>query len=417
MRNWKLFAGSMVSLGALIAACGGDDEDNGTGGGGEAGTATAGQAGEAGTGGTTAGQAGEAGTAGTGGSTAGAATGGAAGAGGAPAEDPLVERGRYLVNHVAACIDCHSPMGPMGPDPDHLLEGNPAFADLVPDDDEMGLVPTPNLTPDNDTGLGEWTDEEIKNAFLNGEKNDGTALFPIMPYFVFHNMSDDDADAIVAYLRSLEPVDNPIPDRQELPFPFEDPAEPVPADMIPDTTLADDDPDYESAQNGRYLAGMIGVCMECHTADAEQGSPVPIDVDNLFAGGKVFAAAEFGLPTPPFPEEIYSRNLTPDPTGIQGWTPEEVAGVLREGIDEEGDGICPPMPVGPMGAFGGLTEQDALDIGTFLTTIEPIETDDYPECVPPPPMAEGGAGGAGGAPEGGAGGAPEGGAGGAGGAP
>jgi len=118
---------------------------------------------------------------------------------------------------------------------------------------KKGLLPTPNLTPDKTTGLGDWTDKQIKNAFQNGLDSDDKPLFSVMPYYVFHNMSDADADSIVMYLRSIPAVKNEIPERQDLGFPVMQ-AQPVPADMLPDTTLEPSDANYDSAQNGRYLA-------------------------------------------------------------------------------------------------------------------------------------------------------------------
>ncbi len=306
----------------------------------------------------------------------------------APADagvDPAVERGEYIVAAVAACGDCHTPRNKDGSfDTTRLLAGNPAFADILPDVEDMGLVPTKNLTPDAKTGLGDWTDEEIKNAFLNGIDDEGNDLFAIMPYYVLHNMSDEDADAIVAYLRSIPAVEQAIPEREELGFPVVA-ADPVPAENIPDTTLEASDPDYEAAVQGKYLAGSIGVCMECHTAATKPGTPVPIDIEALFAGGRVFVSEELGLPVPPFPDEIISRNVTPDKTGIQGFTAEQVRTVLKQGTDDDGEGICPPMPVGPMGAFGNLTDEDALAIGVYLTTIAPVDNMIATDCTPPPP--------------------------------
>ena len=94
-------------------------------------------------------------------------------------------------------------------------------------------------------------------------------------------------------------------------------------------------------------------------------------------------AALFGLPVPPFPDVIYTRNLTPDETGIAGWTAAMVQTALQDGLDNEGNGLCPPMPAGPMGAFGNMTDQDAIDIGNYLTTIAPVANDIPGECVPP----------------------------------
>ena len=298
-----------------------------------------------------------------------------------PDVDPaVVARGSYIVNHVAACIDCHTPRTVTGElDLTKLLSGAP-FADLDPVNDAVGLIWAPNLTPDS-TGLKNWTDAEIKHAFQDGVDESGDALFPVMPYFVFHNMTAGDADAVAAYLRSIPPVHNPVPERQPLGFPFTQAALPIPEAAIPHTTLAANDPHYGNAERGRYLAGLAGVCIECHTPPA--AGPVPLKVDSLFAGGRGFGAAELGLPSPPFPATIWSANITPDSTGIRGVIPEQILTALFTGLAPSGDRICPPMPVGPTGAFGGLTAQDALDIGWYVTTIPPL-VHSVPHCEPMP---------------------------------
>jgi uncharacterized membrane protein YgcG len=231
-------------------------------------------------------------------------------------------------------------------------------------------------------------------------------------------MSDSDADSIVMYLRSIPAVKNEIPERQDLGFPVLQ-AKPVPAAMLPNTTLKASDPKYASAQNGKYLAANIGVCMECHTEHDPLGA-VPLKLDKLFQGNEAFTRAQLGLP-PVFPDTIYSANITPGKNGIQGWTVDNVVKVLKEGVDDEGRPLCPPMPVGPKGAFGGLTDSDAHDIGVYLTTLAPADTDPIDFCVAPGFPGAGGMSSSGGASSGGAssGGASSGGAssGGAGGAP
>ena len=118
---------------------------------------------------------------------------------------------------------------------------------------------------------------------------------------------------------------------------------------------------------GMYLAANFGVCMECHTGRNEMGG---ILVDELFAGGNSFGRDELGLP-PVFPEQIYSPNLTPHETGIAGWTVDQIAAAIKKGIDKDKKPLCPPMPSGPMGAFGKLTDADARDIGHYLLSIPP----------------------------------------------
>jgi mono/diheme cytochrome c family protein len=299
----------------------------------------------------------------------------------------LVARGFYLVNYVAACVDCHTPRDEKGAlDTTKHLAGSPVpFADVVPDDagDDggRGAIYARNITPDMDTGIGKWTDEQIKKAILDGVDDEGKPIFPIMPYYVFHTMTDDDANAIVAYLRSITPIKNAIPERQDVPG-FTAAAMPVPVSAIPSSSIAMGQPHYEEAQHGRYLAGLVGACMECHTQ--HRLAAVPLDTAKLFAGNEVFSLpAPFG--------DVHSSNITPDPNGIKGWTPENVRDLLKLGTDKDGKRICPPMPAGPMQAFGGLTDDDALAIGYYLTTIPAIDNGTIPHCTPPvPPPVDGG---------------------------
>lgn len=301
----------------------------------------------------------------------------------------LIERGRYLAWHVSGCVGCHTPRNPDGSlDETVLLGGVPVFLDLVPGDDSMGAVPSPNISS-SPSGLGSWSDDEIEAAITAGRRIDGSAILAVMPYWLYQNMAAEDLDAIVAYLRSVEPVDQVVGDRQPLGFPVVA-AAPVPEAMIPQTTLDPSDVDYERAQRGRYLATMAGRCIECHTQPA--AGPIPIDLTMAFAGSREFTAAELLLPSPPFPTSIYSANITPDATGVQGWSAAAVRTTLKLGIDIDGQGICPPMPVGPMGDFGGLTDEDALAIGTYVTTLPPIANDRPADCVAPelPPPGDGG---------------------------
>jgi mono/diheme cytochrome c family protein len=290
----------------------------------------------------------------------------------------LVARGAYLVNHVGACGDCHTPRLQTGePDTTRFLAGTPNLFQVpgLGPDGGIGIVGTKNLTPDTATGLGSWTDAQIKNAFLNGVDKDNKALFPIMPYFVLHNMTDSDADAIVAYLRSIPAVSQTIPPRN---FDFAQPAMPVPASALPNPTLQSTDADYASAMRGKYLAANIGVCMECHTQHVN--GPVPLDVNKLFAGGDDFPSAALGLPVPPFPAVIFSENITPSASGLAGWAPSNVVDALKSGIDKSGVHLCPPMPAGPAGAFGGLTDGDALDLANYVTHLPPIDNTVSPIC-------------------------------------
>jgi len=295
--------------------------------------------------------------------------------------DPVV-KGEYIVRAQLGCDGCHTPRLPTGePDPDLYMAGAITFLDLDPDDPEVGNVPAPNLTNDT-TGLADWTDEEIKDAMLNGIGRDGQPLVPIMSYYIMHNMLPDDADAIVAYLRTVEPIDNDIPPRQPLPFAMPGPAQPVPVSAIPESTLPSSDARYESARRGRYIAGLLGSCMDCHTP-FKTGQPIPLDLNKLFAGGREFKAT-ITIGAPDVPTVVYSANITPDATGIQGWTAEQVVTLLYTGVDNQGHTTCAPMSYasGPIGPYSHLTDQDVHDIANYITTLPPNQNTVTQQCSP-----------------------------------
>lgn len=293
-----------------------------------------------------------------------------------------VARGEYLVMNLLACTDCHTPRRGDGmPDAARLLAGNAAFG-MAPIGPDGGMVPigAANLTPDPTTGLGSWTDTQIKQAFLDGIKKDGKPLISLMPYYAFHNMSAGDADAIVAFLRSIPAVSNDIPVHPDLLAP----ALPIDAASIPNTTLPPADPNYASAVRGRYLAAQTGACIECHTKHTGLNvgaSPGPaLDTAKYFAGGQVYRRDQFDLP-PALPAQIVSANITPDPiTGIFGLAPSAIVNILLRGVAPGGLEICPPMPVGPVGPYGGLTNEDAIDIANYVLSLPPISNDTGPLC-------------------------------------
>jgi cytochrome c553 len=334
-----------------------------------------------------AGAGGEAGGAAGGAAGAAGSAGGAGGAAGGVVLTTKQMRGEYLVDHVNACGDCHTPQGQNGPIPGMYLAGNPTFI-TMPNGDAL---PTRNLTNDP-TGLMNRTDDEIKNMFLNGLRPTATGsepLNPVMPYYVFHNMDADDADAIVAYLRTVPGVNNTIP-RRAASFDVSSPAPPLDVTKLPSPPA--DYPNLASAQRGQYLAARGGICVECHTKHLAPGSPTVLDETAFFEGGEDFSSL-FATTLMIHP---VSKNLTSDvATGLGNWSVSDIVTALKQGKAKDGTGICPPMPVGPNGAFGGLHDDDANDIANYIHSLPPKSNMIVDMCVWPPGSA-GGAGGGGG---------------------
>lgn len=297
-------------------------------------------------------------------------------------EDPLITRGRYLVNDVSQCPFCHTPRRSDGlPDPTRFLAGVDCLFDADPTDDELGCISTRNLT-NHSTGLANSSDEEIKDGFLTGIGTDGRNLVALMPYWVFHNMTDEDADSIVAYLRTLTPVDHMSPPNQP---PFTPPPEvtpPIDPDVIP--LPVDGFAETESAMRGRYLSAMASVCVDCHTPELVPGSFM-FDFDKVFGGGRGFPAALFGYPVPPYPEVIFTTNLTPHATGLEGYDQADVIRVMKEGLDKNGDGVCAPTHSGPSSPYAGLTDEDVADIANYVISLPPVDNAIIADCTGPPP--------------------------------
>jgi hypothetical protein len=314
----------------------------------------------------------EAGGTEAGGTEAGATEAGGGDAGDAgPALTPQQAHGKYLVDVVIACPECHTPRGAMGA----FVMGKYLAGDNTPAPDcmfasanRMECIYPRNLT-NHETGLKNRTDAEIKKMFMEGKRPTATgeeALHPIMPYYVLKNMTEADADAIVAYLRTVPGVDNTIPKRGAS-FDLPMPVPPINMANVPLPTAGY--ADMNAAMRGRYLATQTGLCVECHTKHLM--GPTALDETKFFQGGEDFT----GILGPAVP--IRSKNLTPDMmTGLGSWTVQQIVTAITEGKDKDGKGICPPMPAGKIGpdmmaGYGNLTAQDAMDIAHYLKSIPP----------------------------------------------
>ena len=260
-----------------------------------------------------------------------------------------IARGKYLVMEVSKCAECHTPFGQGGvPDESKLLAGGQEF---VP-----GKVWSSNITNDSTTGLGKWTDQQIINAIAKGYghynvNSQGLALFPIMPYYVFANMTNEDLKAIVAFLREGTPAINNQVTMTDAAF---IPPQPSPA------------LDYNAlpgSGEGKYLTSAAGLCVECHTPRIESIPPNPaaLDPTKYFAGTEGFIIPGIGT--------VESANITPDnETGIGDWTDQQIKDALIKHIDEMGVVLCPPMPI-----YAGLNSGDVDKIVAYLRSLPAIK--------------------------------------------
>lgn len=262
----------------------------------------------------------------------------------ASAETPL-ERGRYLMNGVVACGNCHTPMGPNGPQMDRELAGGLEFRE------QPFTAYASNLTPDPETGLGRWSDAQIIAAIRDGKRPDGSIIGPPMPIGLYRGISDGDGRAIVAYLRALKPVRNPVPKSEyRIPLPA---SYGPPVGSVPDVSSGD------PVRHGAYLAGPLGHCLECHTPMGANGQ---LDMSRLGGGGFPFNG--------PWGVSV-SRNLTPHPRdGLGNWTDAQIKTGITQGVRANGERLKPPMAYG---YYARIRSADLDAIVAYLRSLRPLE--------------------------------------------
>ena len=232
-------------------------------------------------------------------------------AGSAAAETPL-ERGKYLMESIVACGNCHTPQGPNGPLLDRALSGGPPI-----EEGALFVAYPSNITPDPETGIGKWTDQQIKTAIREGRRPDGSLIGPPMPFGQYRAMADADLDAIVAYLCSVPAVKNTVAKSTyniKLPPAWGPPiGKPV---VAPPAT--------NKVAYGAYLAGPLGHCVECHTPQGPDGR---FQYATLLGAGGMHFTGPWGLSV--------SKNITSDPEqGLGKWSDAEIERAIRTGIDK-----------------------------------------------------------------------------------
>ena len=319
-----------------------------------------------------------------------------------------VTRGRYIMNTLGACTFCHTPLNPDGSrDTTRLFAGVDCLVDIDPATAGFGCVSSRNLTNDV-TGLKNKTDQEIKNAFTMGTRTDGKILAPIMPYYIFHNMTESDKDAVVAYLRTVPAISHTV-------MPNEQPWAGIndgvvatcnmlgtqgttacKADFIDPATLPMPVAGYANqaaALRGRYLAGQVGLCVDCHTPELPHvpvNNPIPplfprpLDVSKFYTGGRVFLRDQLGLVDPSYPMFINTRNLTPDATGLMGYTLTDIKNAVALGKDRQGKAVCAGTHGSLISPYAALDQSDQDDIANYVASLAPVVHDTSPDCQGPP---------------------------------
>ena len=282
----------------------------------------------------------------------------AGGAASALAQGSALERGRYLVTTVMACGNCHTPRDAEGrPVVGKELSGGGVGFDIPP---FAGTAA--NITPDRETGIGAWTDDEIKRAITHGERPNkgaqaGKPLAGIMAANFFKALLPNDLNAIVAYLRSVPAVRNVLPAPvYRLPVRHEAFAE-------ADRGFTERDM-QDKVRRGAYLA-TIAHCLECHTP-IDKGA---LQFDTaLGAGGRPFLPS-FVKGLPESWKGAVSRNLSSHPDkGLGAWTDAEIKRAITQGVGRDGRRMQEPMA---FGWYAGIRDEDLDAIVAYLRTLPP----------------------------------------------
>ena len=259
----------------------------------------------------------------------------------ANAQSDLVKRGDYLVNGILTCGNCHTPKGPTGEIMDKAFSGGLSW------DEPPFEVTAPNITQDNETGIGNYTDAELKQVLRKGIKRNGVPVAMIMPSGFYEIMTDRDLDAVIAYLRTIKPIKNTVPDpiyktAQGHPIP------PGGEKPLTEGMLSD------KVKKGFYLA-TIAHCMECHTPMGPRGRDF---ASKLGTGGFEFPG-RWGVSV--------SRNITSSKEkGIGGWTDEEIKRAITQGVSRDGSKLKPPMGYH---YYSTLSTDDLDAIVAYLRTV------------------------------------------------
>jgi len=259
----------------------------------------------------------------------------------------LLERGEYLVNAVMACDGCHTPRPGGAFDMTKRFSGGSQLFD-----EPAFTVRGSNISPDRETGIGTWSEEDIKRALTQGARPNGTALAPQMPYAFYKILTPGDLDAVVTYVRSVSPV------RNQVQPPVYKAA--LHADVVPGADKAIDEAELrDPVRRGFYLA-TIAHCMECH-ARKPDGS---WDYRNWLGKGGHEMKGPWGT--------VKVANISSHPkAGIGSWSDAEIKRALTHGVSRSGRAFM--LPMARQVYFSRMTDADLGAIVAYLRTLPSLE--------------------------------------------
>ncbi|HXF40345.1 MAG TPA: hypothetical protein VN687_11580 [Blastocatellia bacterium] len=255
---------------------------------------------------------------------------------------PRLERGKYLVEGLLQCFNCHTDRDWTRPGAPPL-KGREGSGHIWRDDGEFRLV-APNITPDKETGAGTWTDDMLARSIREGISHDGRVLHPQMWYGSFRSLSDEDLASVIVFLRSLPPVRNALPQTKLKTERHPDQEPLTQAVAMPDMS--------DPVKRGGYLV-RVADCVGCHTAFEAPMNP------GFFGGGNLVELEK---------EKAFSANLTSDPSGISYYDEALFIQVLRTGHVK----ARKLSSIMPWVVFRNLSDEDMKSIFAYLRARRPV---------------------------------------------
>lgn len=271
----------------------------------------------------------------------------------APTTAEAIARGKYLVHNVAACVGCHSPVQEDVPG-EPYVEGKLGAGRDFGDFGGPVHIRASNLTPDRDHGLGGWTDGEIARALREGVSKDGRNLFPQMPYLTYREtLSDGEVLDIIAYLRTLKPVEND-PGHTSVSFPVSMFLRSVPQPL---EQVAPPAPSPSDRMNrGRWLLKTAS-CHDCHDSVDDKMQKIP--------GKSLGGGMKFVTPKGTF----YASNISSDQaSGIGSYSTDDILRAIKEGKGKNGRTLYSM----PWSYYKGMTGEDLDALVAALKEEPPI---------------------------------------------
>jgi len=228
----------------------------------------------------------------------------------------------------------------------------------------FGTVFSTNITQDKETGLGDWSDQQIHDAMNAGIGRDGSPLLPVMPYEAYSGMAQQDLQALIAYIRTLKPVKKATPDLKTWVPWVRSVGVPVYLRVFGRSSSSPTQAPKSGVERGRYLVNHVSICGDCHTPRNSIG----VQKSSLYLAGT-------GAKNGPLGETV--PNITPDKeTGIADWKREDIAELLITGTKPDFDnvqGLMHEVIQGTPHGYKDMRREDALAIADYVKSVPPIK--------------------------------------------